>query len=74
MNLLQLEEYKDIFQVIEDCRVNGRFINENSTDYKIKDAYNFISQYKQEVKTYFSIIGYSLVSEKGYFYFIIESL
>ena len=72
MNLLQLEDYKEIFQVIEDCRVNGRFINENSTDYKIKDAYNFISQYKQEVKTYFSIIGYSLVSQKGYFYFIIE--
>ena len=72
MDLLQLEEYKDIFQVIEECRVNGRFINENSIDYKIKEAYNFILQYKQEVKTYFSIIGYYLVSDKGYFYFIIE--
>ena len=72
MDLSQLEEYKEIFQVIEECRVNGKFINENSTDYKIKDAYNFISQYKQEVKTFFNILGYSLESDKGYFYFIIE--
>ncbi len=72
MDLLQLEEYKDIFQVIDDCRVNAKFINENSADYKIKDAYNFIQQYRQEVKTYFGIIGYSLISEKGYHYFIIE--
>lgn len=72
MDLLQLEEYTDIFQVIEDCRVNGRFINENSIDFKIKEAYDFISQYRQEVKIYFSIIGYTLVSDKGYFYFIIE--
>lgn len=72
MDLLQLEDYRDIFQVIEDCRINGRFINENSMDYKIKEAYNFIQQHRQEVKTYFGIIGYTLVSDKGYYYFIIE--
>ena len=72
MDLLQLEEYKDIFQVIEDCRVNGKFINENSSDYKIKEAYSFILQYKQEVQSYFGILGYSLISDKGFFYFIIE--
>lgn len=72
MDLLQLEEYKDIFQVIEECRVNGRFINENSTDYKVKEAYNFIVQHKRDVQTYFNIIGYHLISDKGFFYFIIE--
>lgn len=29
---------------------------------KLKDAYNFISQYKQEVKTALVLMGYSLVS------------
>ena len=72
MDLEQLEEYKDIFQVIEECRVDGKFINENSSDFKIKEAYNFILQYTQEVKTYYSIIGYTLASDKGFFFFIIE--
>ena len=72
MDLAQLEDYKDIFQVIEECRVNGKFINENSSDFKIKEAYNFILQYTQDVRTYYSIIGYTLVSDKGFFFFIIE--
>jgi len=72
VDLSQLYEYKDIFQVIENCRVNGKFISENSTNFKIKEAYNFILQYKQDVKTYYNIIGYTLVSDTGFFYFIIE--
>ncbi|ACZ11985.1 condensin complex protein MksE [Sulfurospirillum deleyianum] len=72
MDLLQLYEYKDIFQVIEDCRINGKFINENSTDFKIKEAYNFILQYKQDVKNYYHIIGYTLVTDVGFFYFILD--
>ena len=72
MDLSQLYEYKDIFQVIEESRVNGRFINENSTDFKIKEAYNFILQYKQDVRDYYRIIGYTLVADTGFFYFIID--
>jgi hypothetical protein len=72
LDLLQLQEYKDIFQVIEECRVKGKFINENSSDYKIKEAYNFIYQHKQDVKDYYSIIGYTLRADTGFFYFIID--
>lgn len=72
MDLSQLEEYTEIFQVIERCRVDGKFINENSGDFEIKEAYNFILQFTQEVKTYYSIIGYTLVSGNGFFYFIVK--
>jgi len=72
VDLSQLYEYKDIFQVIEDCRINGKFINENSTDFKIKEAYNFIQQYKQDVIDFYRIIGYALVTDAGFFYFIID--
>lgn len=72
MELSLLQEYKKIFQVIEDCRVNGKFINENSIDFNIKEAYNFILEYKEDVKNYYSIIGYTLVTDTRFFYFIID--
>lgn len=72
MDLSQLYEYKDIFLVIESCRVNGQFINENSTDFKIKEAYNFIYQHKQDVTDFYSIIGYKVVADVGFFYFILD--
>ena len=72
MDLSKLYEYKEIFQVIEECRINGKFINENSTDFKIKEAYNFILQFKQDVRDYYRIIGYTLVIDSGFFYFIVE--
>lgn len=69
---MQLQEYKHIFITIEECRVNGKFINENSINYKIKEAYNFILEHKQEVKNYYNVIGYSLREDIGFFYFVID--
>lgn len=72
MNLSELQEYKDIFLTIEDCRVNAKFINENSLSSKIVNAYKFIQYNKQNIRDYYSLIGYELVCSTGYCYFTPE--
>ncbi len=72
MLLSELDENKDIFLVIENCRLNGKYINENSLDYKITSAYNFILNNKKVVSGFFSLLGYKLVSDTGYYYFTLE--
>ncbi len=69
MQISQMVEYKGVMQVIEECRMNGKFINENSTDNRICSAYNFISQHRIDVSDFFKTIGYILISDTGFYYF-----
>lgn len=69
MSLSDLQEHKDIFLTIEECRMNAKFICENSLSSKIVNAYKFIQYNKQDVRDYYNLIGYGLVCETGYCYF-----
>lgn len=70
MDISRLLDFKIVMQVIDECRMNGKFINENSTDSRINSAYGFISQHRQTVSDYFRVMGYYLIQDSGFYYFV----
>lgn len=69
MNLRELKDYEDHFRILEECKVNGKFINENSMKISVRDAFIFVQNHKITVREYFRLIGYDVICGNGYCYF-----
>lgn len=69
MNLIELQDFKEEFATIEKCRLGGSFINENSLNGKMVNAYSFISTHYEDVRDFYLILGDTLESDDGFFYF-----
>lgn len=70
MNYDDLKNFKDEIKTIEDCRLNGKFICENSTDLKTRRAYKLLNLNSTFMRGYYSILGYELVVNSGFAYLV----
>lgn len=72
MDIVALRDYKDEFIIIENCRLEGLFINENSLNSGMANAYSFIKHNYETVKDFYLVLGYMLKKEDGFYYFYKE--
>lgn len=72
MQFEDLKNYKEEFSVIEECRLDGKFICENSIEVKMQKAYKLIRLNKTMIIYFYSILAYDLVFDSGFCYFVQE--
>lgn len=72
MNFENLKDYKEEFETIEEARLGGKFICENSLEVSMQNAYKLISLNKSIIEYYYSILSYRIVFESGFCYFVKE--
>lgn len=74
MEFKDLKHFKEEFQTLEDFRMSGKFICENSLNTKVQRAYSFTVENRSLIKYYYSILGFDIIFDAGYFYFVKETL